>query len=301
MIRSATTNATVEMEREIMSRTKVIVERASEFRLARMVTLGLLVLSVLIWSRMSLAQETGSKTFSSAAEASHALFLAVGSKDEQTVGAILGAGKEITSSSDEVEDQLERDRFSQKYQEMHRLVQEPDGKTILYIGAQNWPFPIPLVSKNGSWFFDADAGKWEILFRQIGENEATAIEVCRAFAAAKKQQRLNSATDDAIQRYARSLSAAGNSNREKNAQLALDHEASRFHGYEFRTVNVSGGAKKNALSMVAYPAEYQSSGVMTFIVTEKGVVYERDLGTETTKLAPQIKQVSLHSKWHSAE
>src|SRR5579859_7132378 len=220
MICSATTNATVEMEREIMSRTNVIVEGAPEFRLARMVTLSLLVLSVLIWSRMSLAQETGSKTFSSAAEASRALFLAVRNKDEQAVGAILGAGKEITSSNDEVEDQLERDRFSQKYQEMHRLVEEPDGKTVLYIGAENWPFPIPLVLKNGSWFFDADAGAQEILFRRIGENETTAIEVCRAFAAAKKQQSVSAAPGDTIQQYARSLVAAGNSNGENNTQLA---------------------------------------------------------------------------------
>ena len=83
--------------------------------------------------------------------------------------------KEVTSSSDDVEDKLEREQFSRKYQEMHRLVQEPDGSTLLYIGAENWPFPIPLVSKNGAWHFDSETGTQEIKFRRIGENEATAI------------------------------------------------------------------------------------------------------------------------------
>ena len=93
--------------------------------------------------------------------------------------AILGAGTEVTSSNDDVEDKLERERFSQKYQEMHRLVREPDGLTVLYIGAENWPFPIPLVSKNGAWYFDSDSGLEEILFRTVGENEVTAIRGLR--------------------------------------------------------------------------------------------------------------------------
>ena len=84
---------------------------------------------------------------------------------------ILGCGKDVISSNDAVEDKLEREQFIQKYREMHRLVREPEGRTVLYIGAENWPFPIPLASKSGAWYFDADAGKQEILFRRIGENE----------------------------------------------------------------------------------------------------------------------------------
>jgi Protein of unknown function (DUF2950) len=99
---------------------------------------------------------------------------------------IPGAGNEVSSSSDEIEDKLERQRFSEKYQEMHRLVREPDGSTVLYIGAGNWPFPMPPVSKDGVWFFDSDTGTQEILFRRIGEPETTAIEVCEEFALAKK-------------------------------------------------------------------------------------------------------------------
>src|SRR5437879_1673646 len=140
-------------------------------RLAKIAALAVLPLLVVGYARIASAQTSEPKTFSSSAEASNALFQAVKNDDEQAVGAILGAGKEVTSSSDEVEDKLERERFSQKYQEMHRLVREPDGSTVLYIGAENWPFPIPLVSKNGAWFFDSKTGTQEIRLRRIGENE----------------------------------------------------------------------------------------------------------------------------------
>src|SRR5580658_1168521 len=133
----------------------------------------------------SFAQESQPRTFSSPGEASDALFQAAQKEDEPALEAILGAGKEVTSSSDEVEDKLEREQFSKKYQEMHRLVRESDGTTVLYIGAENWPFPIPLVSRNGAWYFDSKAGIEEIKFRRVGENEATAIQVCEEFVMAK--------------------------------------------------------------------------------------------------------------------
>src|SRR5438105_3876445 len=142
------------------------------------------------------AQKSTQETFPSAAEASHALFLAVQSDNEQAVMQILGGGKELASSADEVEDKLDREQFTQKYQEMHRLVREPDGATVLYIGAENWPFPIPLVSENGAWYFDSDSGKQEILFRRVGENEATAIEVCEEFAMAKNGADAKAASED---------------------------------------------------------------------------------------------------------
>src|SRR5712691_11416809 len=137
------------MENQLM-RTRNINTGTLGSRLGSMAALAVLPLLVVGYARISLAQASEPKTFSSPAEASNALFQAVKNDDELAVGAILGAGKEVTSSSDEVEDKLERERFSQKYQEMHRLVREPDGSTVLlYIGAENWPFPVPLVSKNG--------------------------------------------------------------------------------------------------------------------------------------------------------
>jgi hypothetical protein len=112
-------------------------------------------LMVFGYARLSFAQQSAPKTFASAGEASNALFQAVQSDDEQALQGILGAGREVTSSSDEIEDKLERDGFVQKYQEMHRLVLEPDKTTVLYVGAENWPFPIPLVAENGRCHFDS--------------------------------------------------------------------------------------------------------------------------------------------------
>jgi DUF2950 family protein len=262
-----------------------------------------LLLVVVGYVGSSFAQGVQPKTFSSPAEASSALFQAAQKEDEPALEAILGAGKEVTSSSDDVEDKLERERFSQKYQEMHRLVREPDGSTVLYIGAENWPFPIPLVSKNGAWYFDSKTGMQEIKFRRVGENEVTAIEVCNAFVMAKKQGETKAGSeDDSISQYVQGLLSAGVTNSDKN-------ESSPFHGYYFRIVtdnsadgnsgDVAGGTKRGGLVLIAYPADYRSSGVKTFIVSQDNVVYEKDLGPKTATVAPSIRARS--SSWHAAD
>src|ERR1700737_4493909 len=186
------------MENEIMHTTNLIPETFSRPRLNWIAALAALALLVVGYSQLSLAQKSGTTTFSSRGEATNALFQAVQNGDEEAVERILGAGKEVTSSSDEIEDKLEREQFSQKYQEMHRLVREPDGSTVLYLGAENWPFPIPLVSKNGAWYFDSKTGTQEIKFRRIGENEATAIQVCNAFVMAKTKNETKAASDDSV-------------------------------------------------------------------------------------------------------
>src|SRR6266853_564099 len=267
-------------------------------RLSWMVGLAFTLL-VVGHAQSSFGQTSQPKTFSSPSEASSALFQAVQSEDEQAVEAILGAGKEVTSSSDEVEDKLEREQFSQKYQEMHRLVREPDGSTVLYIGAENWPFPVPLASKDGAWYFDSKTGTQEIKFRRIGENEATAIQVCEEFAIAKNAADAKAVSEDPITQFAQSLASAAAAN-------ADNKESNPFHGYYFRIVapnpasGVSGrGKRTGGLTLVAYPAGYQSSGVKTFVVTQKGVVFEKDLGPGTTTVAPQMK-ARTGSSWHPA-
>jgi hypothetical protein len=262
-----------------------------------------LLLLVVGFAGASFAQQAQPRTFSSPVEASDALFQAAQKQDEPALEAILGAGKEVTSSRDDVDDKLEREQFSQKYQEMHRLVREPDGSTMLYIGAENWPFPIPLISKNGAWYFDSQTGSQEILFRRIGENEAAAIQVCEEFAITKKDQDAKPASYDLITQFAQNLASADTTNANSNS-------SSSFHGYHFRIVNgnsaaatntyVSGGDhKKGGVTLVAYPAEYRSSGVKTFIVTRHDIVYEKDLGPNTTTAAPTIK--SRTSGWRPAE
>jgi hypothetical protein len=288
------------MEKQVMRTNNMKLETLETFivRLAGgfastillLLLLGLLV--VMGFASPGFAQDAQPKTFASAGDAANALFEAAQREDEQALEAILGAGKEVTSSSDEIQDKLEQEQFSQKYQEMHRLIREPDGSTILYIGAENWPFPIPLVSKNGAWHFDPETGKQEILFRRIGENEATAYGVCEEFAMAKNGSAIKAASYDPITQFAESLVSAGADNPNKESTL--------FHGYYFRIVTKKSATGTNRLALVAYPAEYQSSGVMTFVVTRGGIAYEKDLGSNTTTLARNLKR-GPDSSWHTAE
>jgi len=292
------------MENPIMHTTNLITVKSFRPTLNWLAALSALALLGMGCSQLTLAQKSGPETFSSPGEASKALYEAVQNEDEEAVERILGAGKEVTSSSDDVEDKLERERFSQKYQEMHRLVREPDGTTVLYIGAENWPFPIPLVSKSGVWHFDSDAGQQEILFRTVGENETTAIEVCGVVSNAKKNSETEATVDDQVKQYAQSLVHGGT----PNADAQYNKQPAPFHGYNFRVVArnsaapaaVSRNTKTGAVTLVAYPVDYPSSGVMTFVVTSNGAVYEKDLGSKTTTVAKTLAR-SPDSSWHVAQ
>jgi len=226
-----------------------------------------LAVVVATWAPASRAQQAHQRTYPSAEDAAQALFLAVQAGDEPGLSQVLGGDSKLFSAGDKDEDDLDRRTFLAKYREMHRLAREPDG-TILYLGAENWPFPIPIVSKKDAWSFDAQTGTREILFRRIGANESFAIDVCQALARADQVD-----------------PAAFLGNRVP------------FHGYYFRALPVSG---KHA-SFVAYPAEYRSSGVMTFIVEDGGVVYERDLGPDTAKAAGRITNEKPDSTWHALQ
>ena len=136
-------------------------------------------------------------------------------------------GPELTSSGAESEAKLERQRFDAKYCEMHRLVQEPDGTTELYVGAENWPFPVPLVAASGRWRFDTEAGQREILLRRVGHDEATAVRVCEALGRTPRQHEAGATGDDPITGYAERLLASA------DAGPAAEEP---FHGYYFRVV-----------------------------------------------------------------
>src|SRR5271163_2585503 len=167
-----------------MRRTTVHIDKIRWINLPKLAAITVLLTGCLAIA--SAAQQRGQKTFSSAEEASNALVTALQSNDEKALLAILGSdGRQVVSSGDDTEDAQGRANFVQKYQEMHRLVAEPDG-TTLYIGAKNWPTPIPIVNKGGSWYFDTDAGKREILYRRIGRNEMSTIRVCQELVAAQK-------------------------------------------------------------------------------------------------------------------
>jgi Protein of unknown function (DUF2950) len=233
--------------------------------------------------KLCLAGESGQATFPSPDDASRALVSAVQERDERAVGRILGSGSELISSNDKAEDILERERFVQKYQQMHRWVREPGGITILYIGAENWPFPIPLVSRNGVWRFDSKAGSDEIRFRRIGENEVTAIGMCDTLVTAETHPDTNS-----------------DANRLVKTLLPQVESASKpipFHGYYFHVLSNSGGG----FAAIAYPVQYRSSGVMTFIVTQGGGTSEKDLGPNTVSIAGAMTSYHSDATWTPAE
>jgi Protein of unknown function (DUF2950) len=286
-----------------------------------------------------LAQPAGQKTFSSPDEASRALIRAVQAGNEEDLLEIFGAdGKEIISSGDQAEDQKSRETFAEKYQRMNRLVTEPDGTVRLYVGAENWPMPIPLVNRKNAWYFDTSAGKEEILFRRIGRNEIATIRVLQELVAAQKEYYSKTHDDDSVKQYAQKfVSDEGKhnglywnaSNREPESPIGSlvayassegyakktnSPSSSPFQGYYFRVLirqgqHASGGAKHyrvhgkmtRGFAFLAYPAEYANSGVMSFIVDQDGVLYQKDLGPKTTELANALREYDPDNTWARVE
>ena len=310
-----------------MRRTKL---NSDKFHWASLTKLALvaMLLTVCVPSR-SMA---GQKMFSSAEEATSALVTAAQANDEKMMLDILGPdGKQIVSSGDETEDAGSRADFVKRYQEMHRLVKEPDGTTVLYIGAHNWPAPIPLVHKGNSWYFDTEAGKKEILCRRIGRNEVSAIRVCQELVAAQKEYSADHKEfareifSDEGQHNGLYWKAAGGEPQSPIGPLVAAAVAegyvkgqpgppTPYRGYYFHILtrqgkNAPGGAKNyvvngkmtEGFAFVAYPAEYRSSGVMTFIATGDGVVYQKDLGRKTGVLAKAMKEYDRNPTWQKAE
>jgi Protein of unknown function (DUF2950) len=283
------------------------------------------------FATLAVAQQQGQKTFSSPEEASNALFTATQNNDQKAMLEILGPnGKQLISSGDETEDANSRATFVKKYQEMHRLVREPDGTVTLYVGAENWPTPIPIVNKGSTWYFDTDAGKNEILYRRIGRNEMSAIRVCEELVAAQKEyygshseyaERIYSGEGHHDGLYWQSANGEPRSPVGPLVAQAVDegssktqNQATPYRGYFYHILirqgkNAAGGAKKyivdgkmtGGFAFVAYPAEYRSSGVMTFIVNQDGVVYEKDLGAKTEETAKSMKEFNPNSGWQKTE
>jgi Protein of unknown function (DUF2950) len=279
------------------------------------------------------AQQPGQRKFSSPEDASKALASAAQSNDEKAMLDILGPdGKEIVSSGDATEDAHTRANFAEKYQQMHRLMKEPDGTTTLYIGAENWPTPIPLVHKGNSWYFDTDAGKKEILYRRVGRNEMSAIRICQELVAAQKEYYASQHNEYAQKIFSDSgqhnglyWKAADTEPQSPIGPLVAAAVAegyakgenlppTPYRGYYFHVLmrqgkNAAGGAKNyvadgkmtGGFAFVAYPAEYRSSGVMTFIVAEDGVVYEKDLGAKTEAFAKPLKEYNPGAGWDKSE
>jgi hypothetical protein len=280
------------------------------------------------------AQQQGQKTFSSAEEACKALVTAAQNNNTDAMTEILGPdAKQIISSGDKTEDAQNRAEFVQRFQEMHRFVKEPDGTTTLYAGAENWPMPIPLVNKGKSWYFDSAAGKREIVYRRVGRNEISTIRVCQELVAAEKEYYSTHQNEyaqkffsDEGQQNGLYWKVPGGQQESPIGPLVASAIAegymptqggspsTPYRGYFYRVLDRQGasapggansyvvdGKMTGGFAFVAYPAEYRSSGVMTFIVGMDGVVYRKDLGANTATLAKAMKSYVPDSTWKKDE
>ncbi len=285
------------------------------------------------------AKSPTQKTFSSAEGAVNALVGAVKANDTKSLLAILGPGsKHIILSGDPVEDEKGRAWFVKHYEEKNRLGEEAPGKVTLHLGNDDWPFPIPIVKAGESWTFDTRAGKEEILARRIGKNELNAIQVCLAYVDAQKEYAMKKGRrGEGLLEYAqRFVSRPGNKDglywqaapgeeqspmgplfaaaREQGyGEKPLGGKPTPYHGYLYRILKaqgtnapggahdyVVGGRMIGGFALIAYPAHYRASGVMTFIVNQDGMVYQKDLGRDTTKAVHAIKAFDPDKTWARA-
>lgn len=274
--------------------------------------------------------------FASPEEAVQALATAVRADDVRKLRGIFGSeGDEVLSSGDEVADRQVRQKFLTLYDEKHAIVDEGDGKTLV-LGKLDWPFPIPLVKEQDKWFFDCDAGKEEILNRRIGRNELSTIQVCRAIGDAQNEYALLDPNNDGVHEYAQKfMSTKGKKDGlywpaaegEKPSPLgelvveatgegyvAKEGRPIPYHGYYYRILKEQGPHAPNGalnyvvngkmmlgFAVLAYPADYDNSGIMTFIMGPDGVVYQKDLGEQTEKIASQMKVFDPGEGWKKVE
>jgi hypothetical protein len=262
------------------------------------------------------AQQPKGKAFRTPAAAAAALYGAARRNDETELLAIFGPdGNDLVEwSNDPKLREEQRGEFADKYDQMHRLVKEPDDTVALYVGAENWPMPVPIVEYKGKWYFDPHFGRQEILFRRVGRNEMEALQVCRALLDAEKEyysqahsytanfissgdshDGLYWATSDSAQKspIGPFLAHAGMAGPDTNG-------LEPYHGYYYRIL-LSQSAANAGFAVLAFPAEYRSSGVMTFIVEENGNASEKDLGPNTAEQAKELASATPDSSWNKVE
>lgn len=274
---------------------------------------------------VSYAQEAGEKTFATAQDASKTLSEAVKSNDSNAILQVLGdASVKVLSSGDSVADKNNCTQFVERYEQMNRLSLEGDGSQTLIIGADNWPLPIPLRQNTaGQWYFDTKSGLEEILYRRIGSNEYAAMRVLAALYDAQKEYFGQAHDGDPVHQYAQKLfSSPGKQDglywktAESDPKSPIgplvayatgegyggkSDKEQPFHGYFYRIltgqVNAKGetssflvdGKMTAGFATLAFSAEYRNSGVMAFVIDDKGIMHEKDLGEKTTDIANSLK------------
>ena len=298
-------------------------------RRAASVSVGATVAVVLLTST-SLAQQV----FPSPEDAAAALVAAVKTGTNSNILKVLGRGAgDIVESGDDVADAEMRQHFLSAYDARHSINAEGNKKATLIVGADNFPFPIPLVNNRGGWEFDPAAGRIEILYRRIGRNELDAIQTSLAYVDAQNEYAAKDRTGQGVGVYAqRIVSSPGKKDGlfwrddrdpsplgELAAQASAEgykvsDQASPYHGYYYRILkgqgsNAPGGALNyvvkdkmiGGFALIAYPAEYGNSGVMTFVVNHAGTVYEKDLGTRTEGIAKRTYLFDPDQTWKKVD
>jgi Protein of unknown function (DUF2950) len=297
-----------------------------------------IVLAALLSPPM-VAQDARQRTFTSPEEAVSALIEAVKGGRLSDVIALFGPdGQELADSSDAATGRQNREVFSVAAAEGWRLEDRPDKTKVLIIGHEAWPFPVPLVKRPNGWQFDTAAGKEEVLARRIGRNELAVIQVCRTYVAAQRLYAQHAHDGKASGLFAQRIAsspgkqdglywpAAHGQKRSPLGDLvaqaatedrALDTAPSApqpFHGYSFKILtgqgaSAAGGAKSYLVSgemaagfaLVAWPVQYDATGVMTFVVNQDGVVYQKDLGPSTAATASAMTVYDPGAGWDVAQ
>lgn len=275
----------------------------------------------------------GQEVFNSPEEAAEALILASETFDVEALNGILGPdGVDLVVTGDPVQDRNQSEEFAEVARIKTQVVRDPDNPkvAVLWVGDEDWPVPMPIVEDGGRWFFDTEAGREELLYRRIGENELDAIQVCRGFVEAQYDYAFDRPEGVRPSQFAqRIVSSPGKKDGlawqtedgswegpvgEAIAQIIAEGYSERyepFHGYYFKVLKgqgpeatlgemdfVVGGAMIGGFALVAAPADYEVTGVMTFIVSHEGVVYEKDLGPTTLDLFRAMELYNPDSSWN---
>jgi len=292
--------------------------------------------AVVFWSMASILGAAPQRSFATPQEAGQALVDACAHNDTTALLDLFGpAGRDIVVSGDPAEDTRGRAEFARRAGEKLAVEQDksyPDRATLI-VGENDWPFPVPLVRTGGQWRFDAARGRVEILARRIGRNEMNAIEVCRGYVEAQMQYAARDRARDGVLQYAQKIiSSPGKTDglywegESENlvpksfadaAAALLAAQGKKpvpYHGYYFHILKAQGpeapggaadyvvkGKMIGGFALVAYPALYRNSGVMTFIVNYEGKVLQKDLGPATSVTAPRIVSYNPDSGWVPAE
>jgi hypothetical protein len=282
------------------------------------------------------APPAGPKAFGTPQQAAEALIKAAGAYDVPELLAIFGPdGEDFIESADPVHDKNNAQAFAKEASVKHSIAIEPSNpnRATIIVGDEDWPLPVPLVKKNGKWYFDAKAGRQAILFRRIGANELDAIQVCRGYVEAQKEYSLQIHDDSGVNQYAQKIfstpgkqdglywqnadgASAGPIGDAVAKALEEGYSAGKsgFHGYYFKILKGQGpaaplgkidyvieGIMIGGFALVAVPAEYRVTGVKTFIVSNDGIVYQKDLGPDSLDIVKKMELYNPDPTWHPTD